>query len=793
MNIPISWIKEYVDIECNIDDFSDAMTMSGTKVETVENIGDDISNVVVGKVLSVDRHPDADKLVVCQVDIGRPDPIQIVTGATNVTPGVYIPAALDGSTLANGLKIKKGKLRGQISDGMMCSIDELGYTMADFPEADEDGIYLFQEEQPIGADVRPIMELIDEIVEFELTSNRPDCYSVVGVAREVAATFCKPLKYEAAKVNETAGGNAADMIAVEIINDELCPRYAARVVKNVKIGPSPQWIRRRLTKAGLRPINNIVDITNYVMLELGQPMHAFDVDNINGRKIIVRNANDGEVFTTLDGTKRLLDSSMLVIADCEKAVAVAGVMGGENSMVTGKAGAILLESANFNGGNIRRTSKKLGLRTDASSRYEKRLDPELCLEAINRAAQLIEELGCGEVVKGVVDCYPRKREASSVAYTAEGINSLLGTDISEAEIEKYLSRVEISAKNGVANIPTFRADVEQQADLAEEVARLYGYDKIESTMVQGTPTIGRLNRKQSIEDMVRDTMTAMGLYEAMTYSFESPKTFSRLRLPEDSLLRQTITIANPLGEDFSVMRTTPINGMLTSLATNYSKRNEEARLFEMAKAYLPKALPLAELPEEKNILSIGMYGDINFYDLKGVLEQLFSILGITANYSAERGIPFMHPGRCARVNSGDVELGYLGEVHPAVSDSYELPRAYVAEIDLNIVFEIANLERSYKPLPKFPGIQRDIALIIDDAAQAGTIEEAIRERGGKYLEGVRLFDVYRGKQVEDGKKSVAYKLSFRAEDRTLTDEEASRSVAKILDHLSDKLGAILRG
>lgn len=793
MNIPISWIKEYVDIECDMGNFANEMTMSGTKVETITSLGEDISNVVVGKVLTVERHPDADKLVVCQVDIGKPEPVQIVTGATNVVPGVYIPAALHGSTLAGGLKIKKGKIRGQISDGMMCSIEELGYTNVDFPEADEDGIYLFQEAQTTGADARHILELIDEIVEFELTSNRPDCYSVIGIAREAAATFRKPLKYEKAQVNEAGGGHAADMIAIEIKNDELCPRYAARVIKNVTIGPSPQWMRRRLTKAGLRPINNIVDITNYVMLELGQPMHAFDIDNIEGRKIIVRNANDVEEFTTLDGTKRLLESNMLVIADCEKAVAVAGVMGGENSMVTGKAGAILLESANFKAGNIRRTSKRLGLRTDASSRYEKGLDPELCLEAVNRAAQLIEELGCGEVVKGVVDCYPCKREMRTVAYSPEKINALLGTSLSESEMIEHLNRVGIFAQNGVAAIPTFRADIEQEADIAEEIARMYGYDKIEVTMVRGTPTIGRLNRKQMIEDMIRNTMTSMGLCEAMTYSFESPKTFARLRLPEDSLMRHAITVANPLGEDYSVMRTTPINGMLTSLAANYSKRNEEAWLFEMAKVYLPKSRPLSELPEERTILSIGIYGDIDFYDLKGVLEQFFSSMGISADYSSESRIPFLHPGRCARVHVDDAPLGYLGEVHPAVCSDYELPRAYTAVIDLDILIENANLERSYKPLPKYPGIQRDIALLIDDGTQVKDIEEAIRERGGKFLESVRLFDVYRGKQVEEGKKSVAYKLGFRASDKTLTDEEVSRSVTKILEHLSDKLGAVLRG
>jgi len=795
MNLPISWLKEYVDITCKTDDFIEDITLTGSKVESVTNAGNAIEKVVVGKVLSIEKHPDADKLVVCQIDVGQSEPIQIVTGATNLFEGAFVPVALDGAKLAGGVKIKKGKLRGVVSAGMMCSVEELGFTRNDYPEAPEHGIYIFEEKQTPGADIKPILQIDDDVVEFEITSNRPDCFSIIGLAREAAATYRLPLKYPEITVREEAGGNAADMIDVEIKNPELCPRYIARVVKNVKIGPSPLWLRHRLTAAGLRPINNIVDITNYVMLELGQPMHAFDIDNIDERKIIVRNAFDGEKITTLDGNDRKLDSSMLVISDCNKAVAVAGVMGGENSMITEGASAILFESANFNGPNVRITAKKLGMRTDASSKYEKGLDPNLAIEAVNRAVQLVEMLGCGEVVKGMVDCYPNKRESWSLNYSSERINKLLGTSLSDKEMIDIFKLVGVEADGQKAVIPTFRPDLESEADLAEEIARFYGYDRIETTLAAGTPTVGKKTSKQIVEDIVRDTMVAMGLSEAMNFSFESTKVFDKLLISKDDKLRQTVTISNPLGEDFSIMRTTPLSGMLESLAINYNRRNPEAGLFELGKVYIPKALPLTELPEEQPVLTIGMYGKMDFYDLKGIVEELTEVLGMRdkVEYSPVKDINYMHPGRCASVCIDKSELGFLGEVHPTVCDNYEIgTKVYVAVIYIDELCENVNFDRIYKSLPKFPAVVRDISMLVKDDVIVKDIENIIKEKGGKLIESIQLFDVYKGKQIQEGFKSVAYNISFRADDRTLTDEEVSSPMKKILKELEEKLGAQLR-
>ncbi len=795
MNLPINWLKEYVDIDCDIKDFIEDITLTGSKVESVTNAGDCIEKVVVGKVLSIEKHPDADKLVVCQMEVGQSEPIQIVTGATNLFVGAYVPVALDGAKLAGGVKIKKGKLRGVVSNGMMCSVEELGFTRNDYPEAPEHGIYIFDKEYAPGSDVKPILEIDDNVVEFEITSNRPDCFSIVGLAREVAATYRLPLKYPKIEVKEEAGGNASDMIDVEIENPNLCPRYIARVVKNVKIGPSPQWLRHRLTAAGLRPINNIVDITNYVMLELGQPMHAFDIDNIDEKKIIVRNAKDGETITTLDGVERKLDSSMLVISDCNKAVAVAGVMGGENSMVTEGASAILFESANFNGPNVRITAKKLGMRTDASSKYEKGLDPNLSVEAVDRAVQLVEMLGCGEVVKGMVDCYPNKREEWSVNYSTDRINALLGTKLSKDEMIEIFKLVEVSADGEKAVIPTFRPDLVSEADLAEEIARFYGYDKIETTLATGTPTVGKKTKKQIVEDIIRDTMVAMGLSEAMNFSFESNKAFDKLCISKEDNLRQTVTISNPLGEDFSVMRTTTLNGMLGSLSLNYNRRNPEASLFEIGKVYIPKALPLTELPEEKPVLTVGMYGKLDFYDVKGIVEELTEVLGIgdKTEYSPISNIPYMHPGRCAEVSIGEEKLGFLGEIHPKVCDNYEIgTKTYVAVIYIDKLCENATFERTYKALPKFPAVSRDISMLVKDSVIVKDIENIIKEKGGKLVEKIQLFDVYKGKQIQDGFKSVAYNISFRAADRTLTDEEIAGPMKKILKELEEKLDAQLR-
>ncbi len=798
MNVPMSWLKEYVSIDCDINEYVHKMTMTGTKVEGVENLGEVLNNIVVGKITKIEQHPNADKLVITQVDVGAQGVLQIVTGATNIKEGDYVPVALDGSTVHGGVVIKKGRLRGEESNGMMCSIQELGYDTHDYPEAPEHGIYVFPKEQEaqleLGADVRPILQLCDEVVEYEITSNRPDCYSVLGIAREASATFSKPLNFPMPTLKETSEGNIKEMIDIEILNAELCPRYIARVVKNVKIEPSPLWLRHRLTAAGLRPINNIVDITNYVMLELGQPMHAFDIDNVSNKKIIVRNAKDGETFKTLDGVERNLDSSMLVIADCDKALAIAGVMGGENSKVTENATGILFESACFNGVNIRHTSKKLGLRTDASGKYEKGLDPNLALLAVERAVQLVEMLGCGEVVKGHVDCYPNVRNSYTINYNPQKINELLGTQICESDMEHYLESLGIKAKNGVAKIPTFRYDIEGEADIAEEVARLYGYDKIEATLTSGTPTIGKKSLTQQMEDMVKNYMLSVGFCEAMNYSFESPKVFDKLNVAKDSYLRHTVNIINPLGEDFSIMRTTTLNAMLNSLSTNFNRRNEEALLFEVAKVYLPKSLPLEALPNEPTMLTIAMYGKKDFYDLKGIVEGLFEMLGLNnVSYVPEEKLTYMHPGRTATIRLGGTELGMLGEVHPTVADNYSIgTKVYVATVCLDTIYANANLERKYVSLPKYPSVERDLALLLKDEVTNEQIISSVKENGGKLLTGVVPFDVYKGKQIQEGYKSMAYRISFRSDERTLTEDEVSKLMKRIMKSLEENLGAELR-
>ena len=797
MNIPMSWLKAYVDIDCGVEQYIEDITMSGSKVECVVNVGGDISGIVVGRVLSIEKHPDADKLLITQIDVGRAEPIQIVTGAQNLTVGDDVPVALDGTTVAGGKKIKSGKLRGVLSDGMLCSIEELGYTREDYPEAPEDGIYVFPRElqAPLGADAKPILEIDEDTVEYEITSNRSDCFSVIGIAREAAATYNKPLRYPEIAVKEQGQGHVGDMISIDIQNPELCPRYAARAVQNVRIEPSPQWMRHRLTAAGLRPINNIVDITNYVMLELGQPLHAFDIDAIAERQIIVRNAREGESFITLDGQERTLDASMLVIADPQKAVAIAGVMGGENSKITEGATTILFESANFNGTNIRLTSKKLGLRTDASAKFEKGIDPNLAAEAVNRAVQLVELLQCGDVVPGLADCYPNRREPVRLAYAPERINKLLGTQISTGEMAALLERVEIKTENGTAVIPTFRPDIGREADLAEEVARLYGYNNINATLATGTPTVGKKNAKQLFEDLVRDNMVAQGLCEALSYAFESPKVFDKLLIPHGAHLRSAVTIANPLGGDFSIMRTTALNAMLQSLSTNYNRRNEEAALFEIAKVYQPKQLPLTELPEETMLLTIGLYGKKDFYDIKGIVENLGDALGLSGclDFETANNLPFMHPGQTADMKVDGSWIGFVGQVHPAILQNYEIgTKAYLACLMMPTLQAKARLAPVYQPVPRFPAIKRDIAMVVEAQIPVGRIEKAIHERGGRYLESVKLFDVYTGEHVQAGYKSVAYSITFRDAERTLTDEDITAAMSKILKNLEEKLGAQLR-
>lgn len=797
MDVPMSWLKEYVPITAGLKDFMEDITMSGSKVEGCTTMAGNLKKIVTGHIKKIDKHPHADKLVICTIEAGGERDLTIVTGAPNVKEGDYVPVALDGSVLADGTEIHTSDFRGVMSEGMLCSVEELGFDRHDFPEAPEFGIYIFPEPVTLGMDIAEVLDLRDDVVEYEITSNRPDCFSILGIAREAAATYKLPFRYPEITVKETAEGRAEDIVKVDIENPTLCPRYIARVIKNVKIGPSPRWMRKRLRAAGVRPINNIVDITNYVMLEMGQPMHAFSIETIKDRHIIVRNAKEGETITTLDGNVRNLDPSMLVISDPEKAVAIAGVMGGENSMIVEGSEAVLFESACFDGPNIRITAKKVGLRTDASSKYEKGLDPNLALEAVNRAVQLVEMLGAGDVVPGMVDNYPNKRETWELSYSPEWINRFLGTDISEQEMQEIFERIELKVDpvNYKVTIPTFRPDLEAQADLAEEIARFHGYDKIPETLASGTPTVGKKTYEQNITALVKDTMIADGLCEAMTYSFESPKVFDKILVPADSSLRKAVKIANPLGEDFSMMRTVSFNGILNSLSTNYNRRNESAALFEVARIYYPKALPLTELPHEIPTLTIGMYGNMDFYDLKGIIEHLIDVLGMKdkTEYETEKSLPWMHPGRTASVIVNGESIGYLGELHPQAAKNYNIgTRVYMAVLDMEKIIAYANRNVVYQALPKFPAITRDIAMMVNEDITVKQIADEIRKNAGEYLEEIKLFDVYQGEQIEAGRKSVAYSISFRSGERTLSDSDIAEPMKAIIDGLANELGAQLR-
>lgn len=795
MKLPLKWLKDFADINAGPKEYADALTMSGSKVEGIETLGEEIDKVVVGRITAVEKHPDADRLQVTLVDVGD-ETIQIVTGATNIKVDDLIPVALDGSSLPGGKKIKRGKLRGVESFGMMCSISELGVTKEEYPNAVEDGIFILEGGLAPGMDIKDVLGLNETVVDFEITSNRPDCFSISGLARESAATFGAEFKKPEIKVKE-AGDSVQGQAAVEIKAPDLCSRYTARIVKDVKIEPSPRWMKERLKAAGVRPINNIVDITNYVMLEFGQPMHAFDLENLKGCKIIVRKAADGEKMQTLDGQDRELDSSMLVIADEERAVAVAGVMGGANSEITPGTKTILFESATFNGISVRLTAKKLGMRTESSGRFEKGLDPENALAAVNRAAQLVEQLGAGTVCMGIIDCYPVKAEKKIIPFNSGRINALLGTDISTGKMKEIFKRLEIEVDEaaGAVAAPTFRPDLECEADLAEEVARFYGYNNIKATLLEGkAATIGSRTWKQKIEQIIRQTMLSCGLSETYTYSFTSPKVFDRINLPEDSELRKTVDITNPLGEDFSIMRTTTVPDMLEVLATNYNRRVEEARLFEVSHVYIPKSLPLVELPEEKPVLTLGMCGKVDFYDMTGVVDELMSMLGIRKyEYVPVKDNPTFHPGRTARLLVNGMECGILGEIHPDVAEKFDAAqRNYVGMIDMEPLAAGASLKPEYKPLPRFPAVSRDIAMLVDDSVMVRQIEQLISAKAGKILEEIKLFDVYKGKQVPEGKKSVAYSIIFRAADRTLTDDEAGKAMGDIIKALSEKLGAQLR-
>ena len=805
MNTALSWIKAYVpDLECTDQEYMDAMTLSGTKVEGYSRRDKNLENIVVGQIDRIERHPDADKLIVCQVNIGS-EVIQIVTGAPNVKEGDKVPVVLDGGKVAGGhdggpmpeegISIKAGKLRGVPSNGMMCSIEELGSDRNMYPEAPEFGIYIFEDDVEVGSDAIEALGLHDTVFEYEVTSNRVDCYSVIGIAREAAATFRKPFYPPQVTVTGN-GGDVNDHISVEVEDKELCPRYCARVCTNIQIGPSPKWMQRRLAASGIRPINNLVDITNYVMEEYGQPMHAYDLDTIAGHKIIVRRAKDGDVFRTLDGQDRNLDADVLMICDAEKEVGIAGIMGGENSMITDEVKTVLFEAASFNGANIRKSAKRVGLRTDASGKFEKGLDPYNAEAAINRACQLIEELGCGEVVDGMVDVCGGLKQEAVLPFEPDRYNKLLGTDVSKEEMLDIFRRIEVSYDPAAdtLTIPTFRQDLLRQCDIAEEVVRFHGYDKIPSTLPNGEATTGKLPFKLRIEQKARDIAEYCGFSQGMCYSFESPKVFDKLLMDADDPARHAISIANPLGEDFSIMRTISLNGMLTSLATNYNRRNKDVRLYELGNIYVPKALPLTELPDERMQFTLGMYGDGDFFTMKGVIEEFFDSIGLhkRITYDPNAGKNFLHPGRAAKVIYEGTVLGYLGEVHPEVCDNYDMKtKAYVAVLDMPQILPYATFDRKYEGIAKYPAVTRDISMVVPSKIMVGQIEAVIAQRGGRILEDYQLFDIYEGDQIREGYKSVAYSITFRAKDRTLEDADITAAMKKILNGL-EGMGIELR-
>ena len=804
MNTSLSWIKTYVpDLDVTAQEYTDAMTLTGTKVEGFTELDADLDKIVIGQIDKIEKHPDADKLIICQVNIGT-ESVQIVTGAPNVKEGDKVPVVLDGGRVAGGhdgkmtpggIKIKKGKLRGVESFGMMCSIEELGSTREMYPEAPEYGIYIFPEDAVVGESAVKALGLDDVVFEYEITSNRVDCYGVLGIAREAAATFQKKFCPPIVEVKEN-DEKASDYVKVTVEDPELCPRYCARVVKNVKIGPSPKWMQRCLASNGIRPINNLVDITNYVMEEFGQPMHAYDLDTIANQEIVVRRAGKDEKFVTLDGQERIMDENVLMICDGEKAVGIAGIMGGENSMITDDVKTVLFEAACFDGTSIRLSSKRIGLRTDASGKFEKGLDPNNAQAAIDRACQLMEELGAGEVVGGMVDVCSETREPSRVKFELEKINKLLGTSLTKEEMIDYLGRVELAYDEKTDEIvaPTFRQDIHCNADVAEEVARFYGYDKIPMTLPTGEATTGKLPFKLRIQEVARDIAEYCGFSEGMSYSFESPKVFDKLCIPKDSDLRKVITISNPLGEDYSIMRTSTLNGMLASLSTNYNRRNKDVRLYELGNIYLPKSLPVTELPDERTMFTLGMYGKGDFFDMKGVCEEFFEKIGMKkkVTYDPNSGKPFLHPGRQANMIYEGKVVGYLGEVHPAVADNYSIgEKAYIAVIDILDVLEFAGFNHKYTGIAKYPAVTRDLSLVVPHAVLAGQIEEIFDQRGGNILESYQLFDIYEGAQIEKGFKSMAYSLVFRAHDKTLGENEISATMKKIMNGLNG-LGIELR-
>lgn len=806
MNTSYSWIKMYVpDLDVSAQEYFDGMTLSGTKGETYTVLDKNLKNIVVGRIVSIEPHPNADHLVICQVDIGT-ETTQIVTGAPNakvgmltavVLPGGKVAGGHDGSALPeDGIEIKDGVLRGVPSHGMMCSIEELGSSREFYPEAPENGLYAFSEDDGVkpGDDAIEALGLHDVNFEYEITSNRVDCYSVLGIAREAAATFHK--KFIPPVIRKTGNDeDVNDYVKVDVVDTDLCPRYTARVVKNIHLAPSPKWMQHCLASNGIRPINNVVDITNYVMEEYGQPMHAYDLDKVAGHQIIVKRATDGEKFTTLDGKECTLDHDILMINDAEKPIGLAGIMGGQNSMITDDVHTMLFEAACFDGTNIRLSAKRLGHQTDASRKFDKGLDPNTAMEAMNRACQLIEEFGAGEVVGGAIDVYPVKREESRVKFEPDRINALLGTDISAEDMIKYFEAEDLRYDKETNEIvaPTFRQDIHRTCDLAEEVARFYGYDHIPTTLPHGESTTGGLSFKNRVEAKARDVAQYCGFSQGFCYSFESPKVYDMLLLSADAPERNAIRISNPLGEDFSIMRTLSANGILSSLALNYSRRNKNVHLYELGNIYIAKSLPLTELPDERMQFTLGFYGDGDFYTMKGVIEEFLGQIGMHDLVEYKRSDKtFLHPGRQAYVTYHGRTIGYLGEVHPMVLRNYGIgQRAYLAVIDMPEVLPFATFERRYTGIAKFPAVTRDISMLVPHDIEAAAIEKMLRQRGGRILEDLQLFDLYEGGQVAEGYKSMAYSLTFRSKERTLNDDDINGAMKKILNGL-DSMGIKLR-
>lgn len=795
MKLNRKWLnEEFVDLSGVPDrEFVETMTIAGQKVETYERLDAELRNVVVGRVVSITRHTNSDHMWVCQIDVGAGDPVQIVTGAQNVHEGDLVPVAQHNSWLPGGVHITKGKLRGEVSNGMLCSLKELGLTLNDFPYAIEDGIWILQEDCKPGDDINTVIGNDDTVVDFEITNNRPDCYSILGLAREAAAAFNKPMRHHAPVVRGGAAGELSELLEVEVPAEDLCRRYTARMVRNVKIAPSPKWLRQRLRANGVRPINNIVDITNYVMLEYGQPMHAFDYRYVGSGKIIVRRSEPGETLTTLDGNVRTLTPGMLVIADETKPIGLAGIMGGENSEIMDDTVDVVFESANFNGTSIRQTALALGMRTEASGKFEKNIDPLLTLPAVDRACELVELLGAGEVMDGVIDVLNDIPEPRTIELEPDRINALLGTDISEADMVEYLRRLEIPVEGHEIRVPSWRPDLVGMADIAEEVGRLFGYNNIPTTTFRGAATEGGYTEAMKLENRAGSLCRSLGYSEILTYSFVSPSIFDQIRLPEDSSLRNAMRIQNPLGEDASIMRTVALPSMLAILARNNAYHNDAVKLYELAKVYLPK--PGQILPDEPKHLVLGTYGEHeDFFKMKGEIEAFLRGMNVPeARYTAEKHDPTFHPGRCARVSVGGVDLGCFGQIHPLVARSYGIDgEIFAAELNFTALLSLQLPEKTYTPLPKYPAVTRDIAVVCGEAVTVAALSDCIRTAGGKLLRSVELFDIYRGKGIASGSKSAAFRLTLRADDRTLTDADSDGVVSAVLAALEKELNAKLR-